>query len=267
MSYLEKALLKKRQELQELVNLLSETTKNTEEIKGRLRISHCRNVPQYFYCDYEQPENHKGTYIPQKDIQFAKKLAQSEYDRKLLEKARKELNIIQNVISRYQPDNLYSVYDKMTSSRQDIIESRIKSDIQYRAEWEAVSYTGNSFENSRNEIYSDRGERVRSKSEKIIADMLLKMNIPYKYECPLYLKGKGIVYPDFTVLCMSRREEMYYEHFGMMDDAGYVNRNLPKIDFYERNGYLLGDRLFVTFETTEQPLSTENLRILLKRFI
>lgn len=43
-------------------------------------------------------------------------------------------------------------------------------------------------------------ERVRSKSEKILADYFYRRKIPYKYECPLTLKGVGTVYPDFTFL-------------------------------------------------------------------
>ena len=52
----------------------------------------------------------------------------------------------------------------------------------------------------RQEIYTERGERVRSKSEKIIADKLFLQNIPYHYERPIYLKGFGMVYPDFCCL-------------------------------------------------------------------
>ena len=46
------------------------------------------------------------------------------------------------------------------------------------------------------EILTEKGESVKSKSEKIIADKLNMMNIPYCYEVPLYLKGYGYVKPD-----------------------------------------------------------------------
>jgi len=49
----------------------------------------------------------------------------------------------------------------------------------------------------------ERIERVRSKSEKIIADELYRCNIPYKYEMPIQLKSQNkivTVYPDFTVM-------------------------------------------------------------------
>ncbi|MFM1541792.1 hypothetical protein ABGF49_03700 [Helcococcus ovis] len=40
---------------------------------------------------------------------------------------------------------------------------------------------------------------MRSKSEKILADYFDKMNIPYKYECPIKF-GEINFNPDFTFL-------------------------------------------------------------------
>ena len=51
-----------------------------------------------------------------------------------------------------------------------------------------------------NAIITEKGEAVRSKSEKIIADKLYMKEIPYVYEQPLYLKGYGYVVPDFKIL-------------------------------------------------------------------
>lgn len=55
------------------------------------------------------------------------------------------------------------------------------------------------------------GEYVRSKTEKIIADLLYHLGIPYVYECPLQLSD-GKVYPDFTIL-NKRTRRVYSEAF------------------------------------------------------
>ncbi len=47
-------------------------------------------------------------------------------------------------------------------------------------------------------IITEKGERVRSKTEKMLADFFYRKEILYRYEKPLYLKGYGIVYPDFA---------------------------------------------------------------------
>ena len=67
-------------------------------------------------------------------------------------------------------------------------------------------------------FYTSKGERVRSKSEVIIADVLNREGVPYRYEYPIYIKGIGKIYPDFTVLNIGIRKEMIWDHFGMMDD-------------------------------------------------
>ena len=114
------------------------------------------------------------------------------------------------------------------------------------------------------EIITERGELVRSKSEKIIADKLYMMGIPYRYEYPLMLDDGITVYPDFTILKMPERKEVYLEHFGMMDDEEYVNKMLFKISTYERNGIFIGVNLFVTYETSKRPINTKALNNQLK---
>lgn len=54
--------------------------------------------------------------------------------------------------------------------------------------WEKKEYEGKSFFMGCPEYYTTKGERVRSKSEVIIADSLYRANVPYRYEYPLYLE-------------------------------------------------------------------------------
>ncbi|MDD3340002.1 MAG: hypothetical protein PHS82_14235, partial [Lachnospiraceae bacterium] len=136
-----------------------------------------------------------------------------------------------------------------------IIPHKITDD-EYAEAWLEKEYTGKTFSEGTAEIYSERGERVRSKSEKIIADMLNKRGIPYKYECPLQLNGIGIIYPDFTILNKQERKEIYLEHLGMMDNAEYCENALRRIDYYIKNEIMLGDQLLIIYETAKHPLNT-----------
>lgn len=47
----------------------------------------------------------------------------------------------------------------------------------------------------------------------------------------------------------------FYEHLGKMDDENYVASNMRKLDLYEKNGYLLGESLIITHETSTAPLN------------
>lgn len=107
------------------------------------------------------------------------------------------------------------------------------------------------------------GERVRSKSEQLIADRLYFNGIPYIYEFPLII-GDMTFHPDFTILRMSDRRVLYYEHLGRMDDPGYSNKNTRRINIYSNNGIIMGDNLFISMETSLHPLDIRTVDRLIK---
>ena len=123
--------------------------------------------------------------------------------------------------------------------------------------WYDSEYHGKEFYEGTAEIVTEKGERVRSKSEKILADYFYRNNILYQYERPLYLKGYGTVYPDFTFLSKKTRKEIYWEHEGMMDKPEYAKSAVKKIESYQRNGIHLGERLILTFETELTVLNSQ----------
>ncbi len=140
-------------------------------------------------------------------------------------------------------------------------------DDEYIAQWQAYEYEKKPFRDNDTEFYTDLGERVRSKSEIIIANTLLKMKIPYRYECPLRLQNGVWIYPDFTVLRMRDRRELYLEHLGMMDDLTYCESAMRRITQYEMNGLYPGDRLLLTHETRREPLNLKLLERILEFYI
>lgn len=96
-----------------------------------------------------------------------------------------------------------------------------------------------------NRIYSTvKGDRVRSKSEVIIANLLVQNGISYEYEKKLeYENGKWIE-PDFTIV-LSDGRELYWEHLGMLGVESYDKRWLEKQDIYDK---FYNRKLIVTYE-------------------
>ena len=133
--------------------------------------------------------------------------------------------------------------------------------------WYDSEYHGKEFYEGTAEIVTEKGERVRSKSEKILADYFYRNNILYQYERPLYLKGYGTVYPDFTFLSKKTRKEIYWEHEGMMDKPEYAKSAVKKIESYQRNGTHLGERLILTFETELTVLNSQIVEELVERYL
>ena len=137
----------------------------------------------------------------------------------------------------------------------------------HKAQWLAQSYKHKEIDDDMPVYETINGERVRSKSEQLIADRLYFAGIPYKYECPIVF-GDAVLHPDFTILSMSDRCELYYEHFGKMDDPAYANKNNKRINLYSKNGLILGDRLFITMETSVTPLDIRTVdRLIKSKFI
>lgn len=201
-------------------------------------------------------ESKQLVYISKKNESLVKALAQKDYDQRFLKVANNEKKQVKNILCNLSGTELMDVYEKTNPHKKEFITPYILTDEQYVECWQNVEYNGKKFDDDLPVIVTERGERVRSKSEKIIADKLYGMGIPYRYECPLKLGKFGVVYPDFTLLNMNNRQEIYVEHFGMMDDADYCKKAISKIEEYEKNGIYIGKNLIVTFETSKQTLNT-----------
>jgi hypothetical protein len=91
------------------------------------------------------------------------------------------------------------------------------------------------------------GIRVRSKSERSIADALDQYEIPYHYEAALALDSEKR-YPDFTIYRPSDGKMILWEHFGLMDQDRYRNKSIEKLSFYARHGFFPYDNLICTYE-------------------
>lgn len=160
-----------------------------------------------------------------------------------------------------------SVYEDSYHERKSLIVPKYISSESYAERWQQEVYPKKEFADGLAEIYTVKGERVRSKSEKIIADTLERMGVPYKYECPLELSEKKILHPDFTVLNKRIRKEYYWEHLGMIDDADYVKHAMKRIRNMGYHGILPGKNLLITAETKQDPISIRTVNILIKEYL
>nr|MBQ8253113.1 hypothetical protein [Lachnospiraceae bacterium] len=228
--------------------------------EGNLRVAKKRGKPEYYY----KTKHDKERYLKKEEKQLVRALAQRDYDRKVVKNTEERIKAIESFLEKYERTSAETLFESIKPCRRELIRADLVTDAEYIRAWQEIEYKGKAFENCENEIVTDRGERVRSKSEKIIADRLYALGIPYRYECPLVLKPDIIVYPDFTILRMPERKEVYWEHLGKMDDMNYVEKMIYKLASYERNGIYPGDRLFMTFETGKKPINTRNLNDFIK---
>lgn len=243
------------------INELKQVIKEKEDKlrlapEGKIHISGTSERPFYYFV-----EEGKRIYVKESQRHLVKPICQKEYDQKVLAEAKKELKILEKFQDRYREYSIESIYPALTPARQSFVTPIWIPDEEYIKQWEEKEYKGKTFADNTPEFYTNKGERVRSKSEILIANALQKHQIPYRYEYPLYLKQYGTIYPDFTVLNVRKRKEYLWEHMGMLDDENYRDYALDKITAYEKNGIFPGDNLILSHETLKTPI---NLKIIEK---
>ncbi len=246
--------------------LLSKTISDLEERlkgfpEGRINIR-CYRDKVYFYLT---GSGYKEKYIAPENSELISQLIQKNYLERVLRAAKKETAELKKAFLGYPREQFEDVFCDLPRIRQMYAKPFVFDKEQYVKEWLADPYVLKPFKKGDPVFITLRGERVRSKSEVIIADRLFAAGIPYKYECPLKL-GKKTVHPDFTILRVSDLKLLYHEHCGKMDDPEYVEDSVVnRINDYGRAGIVLGDNLFLSFESSKNPLDVSVLDNLIKK--
>ncbi len=101
-----------------------------------------------------------------------------------------------------------------------------------------------------------KGDLVRSRAERKIANELYDRGISYLYEQSVSIHGKRIL-PDFIIFLNGKM--IIWEHLGMLDIPEYAAKWKRKMLFYETIGFIEGVNLIVTTEKTIDGLSIESV--------
>lgn len=260
---MKKVLEKKLKELDDYVVQARKSLKKAPE--GSLVLSKSNGTTQYYHKTERGQK--KGKYISTKNSKLVAALAQKDYDLRFVKVMKEQRNKLCKAIKLLSSINFLKVYDELSEARKKLVHPYVLTDEQYVEKWLSVEYSGKEWFDDNSVLITERGEKVRSKTEKILADKFYSMGIPYRYEYPVNLKGYGTVYPDFVLLNVRERKEVYFEHFGMMDYPEYCQKAILKLENYMRNGIYIGKNLLVTFETFRNPLDMKTVEQMLKEFI
>ncbi len=235
--------------------------------EGRIHIVRSGKKVQ-FYLRADKSDK-SGRYIHKNDKKTIKKYLQKSYDEEIIKAIGQELQGLERLFKKSDSsvDNIRQIY----SGKQIEIKSAISpvdvSDEDFVKKWIDKSYVGKEISDYVPFYDTKRKERVRSKSELNIANMLDSYGVPYKYECPLKLKDGKVIYPDFTVINVKSRKVIYWEHRGMMDDKNYANMAVSRIKQMRKSKICLGDNLIITEETAADPLGTDEIKFVIKKYL
>lgn len=242
---------------------------NKEIPQGHLRIaqlSQKTQKPQYYH--YTNPKDKKGRFIPRKETKLAVQLAQKDYDISIIKLLKKQISQTRQYLKNI--NSISACYTKLHPVRQQLVTPVTLTDKQYAEQWQSVSWQGRPFVQDEHYLLTNRNEKVRSKSEVLIANALAKHGIPYRYEYPQSLKNSQnkiiTFYPDFLCLNIKTRNEYIWEHFGLMDNTDYAQKAVRKLQFYAQNKIFSGRNLIITMETQTEPLTPQFVETMIKEY-
>ena len=216
---------------------------------GRIKIKKRKSGVYYYLSTGENNDR----LLSESDRELIGALIQKSYLKKTLISMKKELKSIIMLQKVCPETKAEEIYDQLSAERRTFVKPIILGEEAYIQKWLETPYDHKPFKKNAPGFLTLKGERVRSKSEIIIADRLYANGIPYKYECPILVGGE-IFHPDFTILRMSDRKILYHEHCGRMDEPGYTEDMVDRVNKYNEEGIIQGDRLFLSFETSDKPL-------------
>jgi len=251
-----------RDELEKVVRNLHAMEENyTAGLKkcpsGSLLCNQNKGIPRFYHSFTDREGQWRRIYLsagnPMIEI-----LARKEYLRLSLPNIRKNIEMLEQVLTRYRsldPADIIAASRRAYRLLNDSsffsnkhenalwetvgnLEMLTDDMIRYRCEehreWATREYTRNPYP-FRTLHLTDFGLRVRSRGEIIIAEVAHTLGIPFRYDQLITLEDGSTISPDFSFED-KYFEEFYIEYCGMMDDPGYVRSHLIKRTRYERNG-------------------------------
>ena len=235
-----------RNTLKDRYDLIAATIENIEKKlkvlpEGRIVVRR-QNGNVYYY--FAKPKT-KDRYLTKADAKLISQLLQKRYLKEVLKAAKNELAVLSKMLTLYPEDLPEELYKKLPEELRTGVEPVILGNEQDAREWMNEPFIGKPFKDDAPVYKTIKGERVRSKSEVMIADRMFFRGVPYKYECPIMIDGQ-VIHPDFTMKRMS-------------DNKLIVN-------LYNQAGIMQGDRLTFSFETADKPLDNRVIDRLIDEF-
>lgn len=230
--------------------------------EGKLIYSHNGKYVKWY-------RSWKGTktYIPSKDREMASVLAEKKYYEAVLQDILREKYAIEKYLDLCGTGKTKEKEILENSAYVELLKNAFVRENRELSEWEKQDYEKcpKHPEQLVHAVPMIDGQKVRSKSEAIIASLLHVNRIPFHYEEALRI-GQRVIYPDFTIRHPITGRIFYWEHFGMMDNDNYAQAAFQKMQLYNENGILLSDTLLATYESAEIPLKSDIVENIIQQY-
>lgn len=223
---------------------------------GRIKIKNDKGYLRYYHCIKDKNGDEKEHYISSNDKKKIKSLIQKPLDINSLKHIKRRMQYLKKLIKEYSEDAVIKEFERLSESRKQFATPINFTYEQVSKLWLKEKNEKNPYKHDNYNIVTAKGEYVRSKSEKIIADALYYAGIAYKYEGKVKMRDGKVYFVDFVILCPLTFQEIYWEHLGKYDEENYHFNVMLKLDDYHKNGIRFNKNLIITYEGEKYPLNT-----------
>lgn len=258
MEELQSQIFKAHQQIKSEIEILK---RRLTQAPAENLIIHLNNNSVQYYTE----KNSQRTYLSKQTAQHQiKLLLQKKYDLKCLKIASQRQRAITAFLKRDSTITYNEILEAFPLECRNLIQPISMTKAQKLQLWKNKSFRQKEIRGDITCFKTINGDLVRSKSEKIIADLLYRYSVPYRYEMALSLNGFGTIYPDFTIYDVHNNKLIFLEHFGMIDDPSYSMKMITRYNAYLKSN--LADQLIISMESSTRPLDIKALTILIKPY-
>ncbi len=253
-----------KKEWQRWAELKAECEKELEHLpKGKMTSAKI-NGKLYYY----QKQGNRKIYLGKQANESVQELQKRFFLEQVVVELGKNISLIEDFLSTYKELDILALKAGLPRAYQSVDVKNIGC--LGRMEEEAFLQFNRSYERCQNHPEHLRhvtanGEKVRSKSEVLLANMMYERGIPYHYEEKLVLPERE-VYPDFTIFVRSERRVKYLEHCGMIYNDDYFQTFAWKLKTYLSNGFIPWRDVFFTFDEQDGSIDTFTISHLLESY-
>lgn len=224
----------------------------TKRVKGRV----------YYYR--VEKKSRKATYLPKENMKLILQLKQKRWLEESIKVLKENLHVQSQVLKKYNNYDGKSIQNRLSKSYSDaMLEEYEKRHVTDLEAWSQESYRRNPYHEEHLRYETSFGLRVRSKSELLIAELLYKYGIPFRYDAAVRVCGwDGIwktYYADFIIM-LPTGEQILWEHMGLWGKEDYRKHAVGKLTDYFHHGYFMPNNLIITMDGPEGELDVTAMK-------
>jgi hypothetical protein len=235
--------------------------------EGNLSLKKIKGNSYIYFHNKRLSESRSLSPKKKNDAELIRNIREKYFVKKSITQLRKNKKIMNSLLKDFVPFDPGEIRNNMSTVYREVQIIEWKSIMDLTIEkWKENNECDSFLYPEGLRHISAKGQRVRSKSEAIIADLLDYRNILYKYEEPLNIKGQKF-FPDFTVFRSFDNRIIYWEHFGMMNDMEYKKNMEMKLLAYRNSEIIPWDNLILTFDTEEGNIDVSMISSIIDKML